>query len=87
MIELSLEMCNDMTEIINSKDYDLNQTLQNEFREKYNILFDDLQDIVNDSVELDYIENHVYHLVPIITSASLFVNAIIYAYLQKNASI
>lgn len=87
MIELSLEMCNDMTEILNSNDHDLNQTLQHEFYEKYNILFDDLQDIVNDSIELDYIEKHIYHLVPIITSVSLFINTIIYVYLQKNASI
>jgi hypothetical protein len=87
MIELSLEMCNDMTEIINSNDHDLNHTLQEEFYQKYNVQFDDLQDIVNDHIQVDYISNHIYHLVPIITFVSLFFNAIIYTYLQKNISI
>lgn len=85
MIELSLEMCNDIANIINSeqKDDDNTESIQRQFYDKYNVNLDYLQNIINDEIEKDYIENKIYHIVPIVTIASFILNGIIYLYLQK----
>jgi hypothetical protein len=87
MIELSLEMCNDMTEIINSKDNDVIEKLEHQFHEKYNIDYNILEDVINDQLEVDYVNNNIYHIVPIVTTFSLLMNAVVYLFLQKNTSI
>lgn len=87
MIELSLDMCNDMINIINSNDVDGTESMENQFLQNYNIKFECLQDIINKEIEKDYIENNIYHLVPFFTAVSLLFNGIIYIYLQKNTSI
>ena len=87
MIEMSLEMCNDMNEIIQSKDIDVTETLEGQFKEKYDIDFYELDDIINDYIDEDYLSNNIYHIVPIVTGFSLIINTLLYVFLQKNTSI
>jgi len=87
MIEMSLEMCNDINEIIQSKDIDVTETLEGQFKDKYDIDFYEIDDIINDYIDNDYLSNNIYHIVPIVTGFSFLINTLLYIFLQKNTSI
>lgn len=69
MIELSLDLLDDITYVMNAED-----DRTEDFATKHNISIDELEDIVDDYIDKSYIENHIYHIVPLATFAILGMN-------------
>lgn len=68
MIELSLGMINDISYILHAED----DQMHTEFENKYNISLTELTDIIDEYTDDSYINNNIYHIVPIVTLSSIF---------------